>query len=203
MQYTHREAIYFRMIERRFSIPRNANLLEIGFGNGGLLGYMRQTGRQVSGIETNPTLINRAIRAGVKCFDQLADIPEDCFDIVILMDVLEHIDQAAIPEFFKELERITKQGGRVIIRSPNGHSPLGLSNQHGDVTHVTVITIPKVDFWLRGLKLGIIYSGWDLPELSLSSPFRSIRNFAMLLLCWRDSQRKLFESCFGLSRQVY
>ncbi len=177
LKYSDREAIYFSTLVRKFQIPRNAEVLEVGFGNGGLLGYMRSTGRTVCGIETNKVLVDRASRHGIKCYKSLGEADSNSFDCILLMDVLEHIDQSEIPYIFSVLERLLAPGGIVILRSPNGHSPLGLSNQHGDVTHVTVVTVPKVELWLQEARpLRIIHGGWDVTPISFAKPVYSIKN---------------------------
>lgn len=44
--------------------------------------------------------------------------PSEEFDVVLTIDVHEHIDQPA--QFNRELARIAKSGGRVVISTPNG-----------------------------------------------------------------------------------
>lgn len=183
LKYSDREATYFKTLVRKFQIRRNAKVLEVGFGNGGVLGYMRSTGRTVCGIETNKVLVDRASCHGIKCYESLGEAGSNSFDCILLMDVLEHIDQSEIPFFFGALERLLVPGGKVILRSPNGHSPLGLSNQHGDVTHVTVVTIPKVELWLQQARsLRIVYGGWDLTPTSFAKPIYSIKNLVRMAM---------------------
>lgn len=183
LKYSDREAVYFDTLVRRFRISRGAKVLEIGFGNGGLLGYMRSSGREVCGIETNRVLVNRASRRNITCYEGLYEAPSGKFDCIFLMDVLEHINQSEIPLFFKSLESLLTPEGLVILRSPNGHSPLGLSNQYGDATHVTVVTIPKLELWLQQAQsLRIVYGGWDVTPISFSNPVYSIKNLLRMAM---------------------
>lgn len=183
LRYSDREAVYFETLVRKFNIREGARVLEIGFGNGALLGYLRSSGRVVYGIETNKVLVDRATRHGIKCFKTIEDAPSQSFDCVFLIDVLEHIEQSIIPEVFDSLERVLKPEAIVVLRSPNGHSPLGLSNQYGDITHVTVITIPKIEFWLQGVRsLRLVYGGWDVTPTSFRNPFYSVKNLIRMML---------------------
>jgi SAM-dependent methyltransferase len=182
LRYTRAESEYFGRLMSKFDVKPGSKLLEIGFGNGGLLGYAIDSGFAVSGIESNPELTARAIENGVDCFESLASVESNSIDLVLLFDVLEHITHEEIPNFLAELARILKPTGQAIIRTPNGHSPLGLSNQHGDITHKTVITLPKIEFWIAPLSLKVAYGGWDVTPLPLRRPIVLIKTLVRLLL---------------------
>lgn len=47
----------------------------------------------------------------------LADIPSDTFDFVITFQVIEHIPKDN--EFLKEISRVLKKGGKLIVTTPN------------------------------------------------------------------------------------
>ncbi len=182
LRYTRAEGEYFDRLMSKFGIKSSHRLLEIGFGNGGLLGFAIDHGFTVSGIESNPELVVRAHACGVHCFDSLSVVESGSVDVVFLFDVLEHIAQDEIPTFLAELARVLKPMGQAIIRSPNGHSPLGLSNQHGDITHRTVITLPKIEFWIATLGLKVTYGGWDVMALPFRRPLVLIKTLVRLLL---------------------
>ncbi len=182
LRYTRAESDYFSQLMSKFDIKPGHRLLEIGFGNGGLLGYAIDNGFKVAGIESSPELLARAHASGVYCFDSLSAVGSDSIDVVFLFDVLEHIAQDEIPTLLAELARVLRSKGQAIIRSPNGHSPLGLSNQNGDITHRTVITLPKMEFWVAALELKVTYGGWDVTSLPLRRPIVLIKNLVRLLL---------------------
>lgn len=138
------------------------NILEIGYGNGEFLGWCRQSGHQVSGIEADQGLVERARVNGFDVGDSLEVFPELQFDAIFLFDVLEHIPQDQIESFLLSLHERLNQGGKVVVRTPNGASPLGLANQHGDPTHITVVTTTKIHFWSGATGFRVIYSGRDL-----------------------------------------
>ena len=120
-------------------------VLEIGFGNGSFIGWSHSIGAEVFGVELNPSLVDRCERflGQERAFADLADerltALEGTFTHIVAFDVLEHITQAALPAFLQRLSNLLAADGRIIVRFPNGDSPFGRINQHGDPTHVTTI----------------------------------------------------------------
>ena len=75
------------------------NVLEIGFGGGSTLAWMRSLGAHVAGVE--PVEANRqsAIRSGVPEANvkaRLADFEGNSFDLVVYQDLFEHETEPAI-----------------------------------------------------------------------------------------------------------
>lgn len=157
---------YFRKLQKHFP-EKITNCLEIGFGNGSFLGFMIEQGVLVEGVEMLEVLLARARANGIRCYGSIKDIPKDQkYDLVCLFDVLEHIPQAEIELFLTNIATHLSPNGRILIRTPNGSSPLGLANQYGDVTHQTVITTSKLNYWGRGIRvnsesLRLVFSGAD------------------------------------------
>ncbi len=154
---------YAKIFDQFFKGDRlPARILEVGYGNGVFLGWCRLSGYDVSGIEAEQGLIERASKAGFNIYNDIERVPNGSLDAIFLFDVLEHIPQDLIASFLLKLNGVLKQGGAVVIRTPNGASPLGLANQHGDPTHVTVVTTTKIHFWAAGVGFDVAYSGRDL-----------------------------------------
>lgn len=65
--------------------------LEIGFGNGCLLGFGRHLGLEMEGVELNSVLRQRALNAGFRVFDSTHSLPESYFDVAVAFDVMEHV----------------------------------------------------------------------------------------------------------------
>lgn len=156
-------ASYFSLIFSRFFKGRRPiNILEIGYGNGEFLGWCRQAGFEVSGVEADSTLVMRARDNGFKVYTSLDEIKSTSLDVIFLFDVLEHIPQDEIEAFLEKSNGLLRGGGRIVIRTPNAGSPLGLANQYGDPTHVTAVTSTKLHFWAEAVGLEVLYSGRDL-----------------------------------------
>jgi 2-polyprenyl-3-methyl-5-hydroxy-6-metoxy-1,4-benzoquinol methylase len=155
---------YYQKLFSKY-LPEAKNVLEIGYGNGSFLNWCKEKGLNVHGIEQDKDLISRAKKLNYKVFKSISQIKDVKFDLIVLFDVLEHIEQTKIDGVFKSLKKILAKNGKIFIRVPNGSSPFGLAYQHGDVTHVTTINGAKIAYWSRFNGLKVIYSGADTKVL--------------------------------------
>ena len=118
-------------------------LLEIGFGNGSFLSWARGEGHTVYGLEINEQQRNAARNSGFIVADTLDAVAAlsgpGSFDGIVAFDVLEHLPIAQLSKLLSDLRCLLKQGGWILARFPNGDSPFGRRNQHGDLTHVTTL----------------------------------------------------------------
>jgi 2-polyprenyl-3-methyl-5-hydroxy-6-metoxy-1,4-benzoquinol methylase len=153
------EARYFDAeIARRVARPSEAALLEIGFGNGALLGWARSRFRSVGGVEQNTLLIERARQAGFEAHESIEAFPaRPEYDAIVAMDVLEHLTSDEIEALLKQIELRLKPGGCFIARFPNGDSPFGRINQHGDITHINAIGGMKMTYFADRSRLKLEY----------------------------------------------
>lgn len=140
-------AFYFDQIFKPM-LKVKSSVLEIGFGNGELLGYLRAHGHEVVGVEVNGVLVEWAKKSGYNAHQGLIwDITgwHEKFDLVVAFDVVEHLGEKELHALFAWVRRYLKNEGKLILRFPEGASPLGLASQHGDFTHVTTLTKQKVE----------------------------------------------------------
>ena len=138
-------AAYF-LLELRKSGIVNINakrVVELGFGSGVFAGWVKQQGAIYAGTELIPELIARGTAAG---FDvQSAACPltnlaaNNSIDLVVAMDVFEHIDTSALQNLLIEAGSCLRPGGLVVARVPSGDSPFARSIQHGDLTHRIIL----------------------------------------------------------------
>lgn len=128
----------------RANVPEGARILEIGFGEGSFLDWARANGFDCAGLEINPKLVESSRARGLEVYQgTLSDAfpsGEHLFDVVVLFDVLEHIQLDDIVDLLDGLEKLLSVEGQVIARFPNGASPFGRAYQYGDATHVSVLT---------------------------------------------------------------
>lgn len=154
-------------------------ILEIGFGNGKFLQYCSDRRWNIAGTEINPLLVEIAQEKGfnVVLSENLLELADDQFDLVIAFDVLEHIPQNEIIFFLKQVKRVLKKDGVCLLRFPNGDSPFGLANQNGDITHVTAIGSEKIKFFASQASLDLIVCRGErepLLEKSFSKTLRRV-----------------------------
>jgi 2-polyprenyl-3-methyl-5-hydroxy-6-metoxy-1,4-benzoquinol methylase len=111
---------------------RGLSVLEIGCGRGSFARYLQQQGANLVAADFSESAIEIAKRrlAGLSNYKLLvADIQEipfeaETFDVVVSLATLEHVrdPDAAL----RELVRVTKKGGRLMVMIPNYLSLVGL-----------------------------------------------------------------------------
>lgn len=163
-----------------------AQVLEIGFGNGHFLGWAREQGAaQLHGTEMLEQSLVWAAEEGVALLPQdLAEaLPDQAgrFDLIAAFDVMEHISREDIPAFLATIATLLKPGGRFVARFPNGQSPFSLIYQHGDYTHVSILSAPIVVQLSRGLPFRTIYAGESARAIAGSLPARIAKHMRAAL----------------------
>ncbi len=103
-------------------VPRGVRVLDIGCGFGETLGYHKVRGCDVYGVEADRNIRRVADRFGFNVYVGLFDPShyEPCFfDCVTLDQVVEHLTEP-LP-FLGNVARVMKQGGRLIVSTPNAN----------------------------------------------------------------------------------
>jgi SAM-dependent methyltransferase len=100
--------------------------LDVGCGDGQFLESIQVA--QAQGLEFNPEAVRRARAKGLDVSDgELSSLPSGAFDVVTIFQVLEHVvDPVAI---LREIVRIVRPGGRVLIAVPNNDGVVGSAVQ--------------------------------------------------------------------------
>lgn len=105
------------------AVPAGARVLDVGCGDGALLAHLREAlGVRPYGLELDPAQVARAMARGLPVVQgdadrDLADWPEDAFDVAILSQTIQATRAPA--KVLAELARIAR---RTIVSFPNfGH----------------------------------------------------------------------------------
>lgn len=93
------------------------NLLDIGAGTGDFLLTAKQNGWETIGVEPSEKAKGIAIGKGIKFSDSTQDLESHSFDVITMWHVLEHVPNLEIQ--IKELKRLVKPNGTIIIAVPN------------------------------------------------------------------------------------
>ena len=93
------------------------NLLDIGAGTGDFLFTAKQNGWETIGVEPSEKAKGNAIGKGIKFSDSTQDLESHSFDVITMWHVLEHVPNLEIQ--IKELKRLVKPNGTIIIAVPN------------------------------------------------------------------------------------
>jgi SAM-dependent methyltransferase len=101
-------------------VPRNVRVLDIGCGFGESLGYHRERGCDVYGVEADENIRRVAERFGFNVHVGLFE-PEayeaDYFDIVTMSQVIEHVTSPI--QTLRGIAKVLKLGGLAILSTPN------------------------------------------------------------------------------------
>ncbi|MBE0429226.1 MAG: class I SAM-dependent methyltransferase [Thermoleophilia bacterium] len=103
---------------------RPGRLLDIGFGDGSFLYFMKETGWDVTGVDANEKMVELMTQAGIDArAGQLEDagFGDGAFDVVTLWGVLEHVQSPR--RTIDEIGRITGEDSLLVIYTQNAAAP--------------------------------------------------------------------------------
>lgn len=157
---------------------KNKDVLEIGFGSGKVLKFLREAGCNVLGVEVQSELLTLAKSHSMKVYEDCSEVNEKC-DLILGFDVLEHMDLQQLRDFFQCASKILRKDGKMLFRFPNGDSYAGLAAQNGDFTHLTAIGKMKLNQIIQpyGLKILSFEGRVDFPK-------KIIKSFLLKLVRW-------------------
>lgn len=101
-------------------VPPNVRVLDVGCGFGESLGYHRQRGCEVYGVEVDENIRRVAERYGFDVHIGLFDAslyPREYFDYVTMSQVIEHVNDPV--QTLQAISSILKPGGNAVFSTPN------------------------------------------------------------------------------------
>ncbi|MEM4288407.1 MAG: class I SAM-dependent methyltransferase [Candidatus Caldarchaeum sp.] len=101
-------------------------VLEVGCGLGHYKKHAR--GEDYVGIDLNPML-----NPGVVASADNLPFRSSCFDVVIMLDVIEHVED--VDSALEEAVRVLSQRGKLLITTPNTLG-FGIYDSYADKTHI-------------------------------------------------------------------
>lgn len=123
---------------------RNQVVLEIGIGFGYLTQYLIELGfERVVAVDRCGEFVDHAKSLfGARLEGAFWCDGEDFlarnkarFDVIVLYDVIEHIERDRMKDFLSSLRGALKEGGKAIVRTPNMAVPLASFSRYIDFTH--------------------------------------------------------------------
>lgn len=114
----------FAYEQLKSGVKKSDNILEIGFGEGYGTHLIAKNVQSIIGLDVNKKTVNYANKkyGAANCtFRQYEGnklpFENNCFDKVITYQVIEHIEDDE--QFLLEIQRVTKNGGKVLLTTPN------------------------------------------------------------------------------------
>lgn len=100
--------------------PNKGKILDIGAGTGDFLAVAKSNGWNILGIEPSEKAKTIAGKKGVIFAESMQSLEKQSFDVITMWHVLEHVPN--LEEQIKELKRLLKPDGTIIVAVPNFRS---------------------------------------------------------------------------------
>jgi 2-polyprenyl-3-methyl-5-hydroxy-6-metoxy-1,4-benzoquinol methylase len=217
-QYRLAKEVLVPYLQKQSVFKAGARVVEIGCAEAGVLMAFAEAGaRDVLGTDIEQLRLDAGtdiasrldIPLTLSTHDVLFDAPkpewEHAFDLVILRDVIEHLDDTALA--LRNVQRLLKPGGFVFIEFPPYNSPFG-GHQH--LLRNTLGNIPYTHLLPKSLFAKMTASGWhqvDIDEVRrlakirlMPKSFKAAARAAGYSICHEQYYllRPVFKMKFGL-----
>jgi 2-polyprenyl-3-methyl-5-hydroxy-6-metoxy-1,4-benzoquinol methylase len=164
----------------------NANIIDVGCGSGRMLEWLEKRGfKNIEGIDASEeqvllakrSTIARVIKGNINEWD----FGVQKYQLILLLDVLEHLSKSDAITLLQKLSVALKMNGKIIIQVPNCISPFGLRIQYGDITHVTAYNEHSLSQLLKISGFGQVkIHQWLTPIIDIKTLIRRVLVSAML-----------------------
>jgi SAM-dependent methyltransferase len=165
---------YVRHIRELVVSLAPTSVLEVGCGDGRVIGLVGPTVSRCVGVDTSEQAVRfaRAFQPDIEFHTAPAEELDESFDLVLAVEVLEHIGDDAVTGFIRTLQARTRPGGHVLISVPSTVLPLNPKHyRHYDAGTLTG------QFASSG-------AGLELLRLDhVSAPSRLLRLYDLLTMC--------------------
>lgn len=177
-----------RWLLPRLPGDRAARIVDLGCGHGYAIVALQKAGfAQITGLDPDEGQVRVAVQHGLPVEhapDPMAWLRNRpaAHDVVLLLDVLEHVPRAAQREFLEAIAGGLKPGGRLVLTVPNAAASLASYWRYNDYTHTSGFTTASLDFLLTHAG----FSRKTFAEIELLPPGWSVRAWALRFFrLWR------------------
>lgn len=135
---------------------REAAILDIGCGLGQMLHSLRAEGYvDLAGIDVSSEAVSACMTKGLDVI-KIESIADYCrtackqYDFIVMSHVIEHIAKDEIIETLRLIRsRLLRDGGHLVVMTPNAQSHTGCYWAYEDFTHTTIFTAGSLFFVLK------------------------------------------------------
>ncbi len=137
-----------KLIEMHFPKRIDSKILEIGCGHGALIYYAKKMGyNHLEGVDASLEQVEEAWKLGLRdnirhedLMETLIKSADKSYDAIVALDVIEHMTKNELLDLVRELHRVIRDGGKLILHMPNAASPFFGRVRYGDYTHEQAFT---------------------------------------------------------------
>lgn len=141
----------YHLIKRCFPENKEAKIVDLGCGVGGYLNAVKKAGyKNIEGVDASPEEVAVAHRLGLieikqqDLFSYLGKCANDSVDVILLLDVLEHLKKHEVIHFMEEAYRVLTKGGRLVLHVPNAEAIFSGKVRYSDFTHENAFTSKSI-----------------------------------------------------------
>jgi cyclopropane fatty-acyl-phospholipid synthase-like methyltransferase len=137
--------IYRRIVLSRLPANKQSRIAELACGHGAFLWWLREQGySNIEGVDSSIEQISFASQVAsahhAEVNQWLSQQPNLSCSAMIAIDLIEHMSKDAFMELLQNTHRVLEASGTLILRYPNGDSPIVGRNLFADITHVWTYT---------------------------------------------------------------
>lgn len=147
--------VYLPVIKKSNAGLKNSPILDIGCGRGEWLELLKETSLYASGLDLNKIMIRICKEQGLNAVEGealsfLKNMSNDSLGAVTCFHLIEHYGFEFLVTLLKEILRVLKPGGLVILETPNPDNVLvGSRNFYLDPTHNKPLPSPLIKLVLE------------------------------------------------------
>lgn len=159
-----------------FPTIKDAKILDLGCGMGQCLYWLEQQGyTNIRGVDVSAemvefcrTQVNTNVEQ-IESIDQFLGGVENEYDVIVMNDVIEHLEKQTIVPSIALLKKALKPGGLLVIKTNNVSALTGARMRFEDFTHETSFTEYSLRQVLRiGGFSNISLHPFEMPRTSLT-----------------------------------
>jgi len=135
------------IIRKHLPTNRGTEIVDLGCGHGTFVHLLKQAGyTRVRGVDVSAEQVDLAHQWGITEVEQsdiltfLAEQPPDSTDVILCMDVLEHLERQETFDILDHIYRVLRPGGQLLAHVPNAEGLFGMRVRYGDFTHEVSFT---------------------------------------------------------------
>jgi SAM-dependent methyltransferase len=139
-----------RLIQKHIPRDKAINILDLGCGDGKYIYFLKKEGyKNIVGLDLSEEQVEVAHSLGLEevqrgSLDQYLDECKTKYDVVLMIDILEHLTRDQLFYSLDQVYSMLKPEGVLIAHVPNGEGIFGSRIFYGDLTHEWAFTPSSV-----------------------------------------------------------
>lgn len=151
IQWQKKDPYVEYVISSHITHKTSASIVDLGCGYGKYIYRLKEKGfTNVKGVDISTEQVEAAQKAGIHEVEQgelLTFIKKqpDNIDVVLLMDIIEHLTYQEIFDLIDEVKKKLSDTGKIILHIPNAEGIFGMRIRYGDLTHEVSFTPSSIN----------------------------------------------------------